>query len=68
MQFDEPFLTLYINEKAREAYKFVYITLKKEFPYLKILVATYFNGLKDNIFLATTLPVYALHIDFGTLS
>ena len=63
VQFDEPFLALDINDKTREAYKYVYAEIRKQFPYLKILVATYFEGLKDNLTLAFSLPVNALHID-----
>ncbi|MBB6498520.1 5-methyltetrahydropteroyltriglutamate--homocysteine S-methyltransferase [Pedobacter cryoconitis] len=63
IQFDEPFLALDINEKAKEAYKYVYAEIKKQFPQLKVLVTTYFEGLKDNLALATSLPVHALHID-----
>ncbi|MEO6904113.1 MAG: 5-methyltetrahydropteroyltriglutamate--homocysteine S-methyltransferase [Bacteroidia bacterium] len=63
IQFDEPFLALDLSDKAKEAYHYVYSEIKKEFPELKILVATYFEGLKDNLKLATSLPVCALHID-----
>lgn len=63
IQFDEPFLALDINDKAKEAYQYVYVEIRKQFPHLKILVATYFEGLKDNLTLALSLPVYALHID-----
>ncbi|RAJ32172.1 5-methyltetrahydropteroyltriglutamate--homocysteine S-methyltransferase [Pedobacter cryoconitis] len=63
IQFDEPFLALDISDKVKEAYKAVYAELKKKFPQLKFLVATYFEGLKDNLALAVSLPVYALHID-----
>lgn len=63
VQFDEPFLALDINAQAKEAYQYVYAELKKKFPLLKILVATYFEGLKDNLVLAASLPVHALHID-----
>ncbi|AMP98797.1 5-methyltetrahydropteroyltriglutamate--homocysteine methyltransferase [Pedobacter cryoconitis] len=63
IQFDEPFLALDINAQAKEAYQYVYVELKKKFPLLKILVATYFEGLKDNLVLAASLPVHALHID-----
>ena len=63
IQFDEPFLALDISDKAKEAYQYVYAEIRKQFPYLKILVATYFEGLKDNLTLALSLPVYALHID-----
>lgn len=63
IQFDEPFLALDINDKAKEAYQYVYAEIRKQFPQLKVLVATYFEGLKDNLNLAVSLPVSALHID-----
>jgi len=63
IQFDEPFLALDLNEKAKEAYQFVYAELRKQFPKLKFIIATYFEGLKDNLSLATSLPVDVLHID-----
>lgn len=63
IQFDEPFLALDLSNKAKEAYNYVYAEIKKEFPELKIIVATYFEGLKDNLKLAVNLPVCALHID-----
>lgn len=63
IQFDEPFLALDISDKAKDAYQYVYAEIRKQFPYLKILVATYFEGLKDNLTLALSLPVYALHVD-----
>jgi len=63
VQFDEPFLALDINEKAKAAYQSVYTEISKQFPQLKVLVATYFEGLKDNLTLAAALPVQALHID-----
>nr|WP_260411458.1 hypothetical protein [Pedobacter cryoconitis] len=63
VQFDEPFLALDINDKARAAYQYVFAELRKKFPQLKVLVATCFEGLKDNLTLAIPLPVNALHID-----
>ena len=63
VQFDEPFLALDIDGKTGKAYTFVYDTIKAAFPDLKILVATYFEGLNDNTQLAVSLPVCALHID-----
>lgn len=63
VQFDEPFLALDLSDKAKEAFKYVYSEIKKEFPTLKTIVTTYFEGLKDNLQLAASLPVYALHVD-----
>ncbi|MCT2564165.1 5-methyltetrahydropteroyltriglutamate--homocysteine S-methyltransferase [Chryseobacterium herbae] len=63
IQFDEPFLGLDLTEKAKEIYQSVYSEIRNQFPELKIIVATYFEGLKDNLSLASSLPVDVLHID-----
>ncbi len=63
IQFDEPFLALDLSDKAKEAFRYVYAEIKKEFPALKTMVTTYFEGLRDNLHLAVSLPVSALHID-----
>ncbi|WP_213279075.1 5-methyltetrahydropteroyltriglutamate--homocysteine S-methyltransferase [Chryseobacterium indologenes] len=63
IQFDEPFLALDLTEKAKETYHFVYTEIRKRFPKLKLIVATYFEGLNDNGSLAVSLSVNVLHID-----
>jgi len=63
VHFDEPFLTLDLDEKAKKAYEFVYKEIRKAFPRLKIVLATYFEGLGNNLALATSLPINVLHID-----
>jgi 5-methyltetrahydropteroyltriglutamate--homocysteine methyltransferase len=63
VQFDEPFLSLDLNEKSKKAFEWVYKEIKKEFPSLKTIVATYFDSLRDNLKIAASLPVCALHID-----
>lgn len=63
IQFDEPFLALDLDQKAREVYQYVYARITKQFPNLKFIVTTYFDGLKDNLSLAAALPIDALHID-----
>jgi 5-methyltetrahydropteroyltriglutamate--homocysteine methyltransferase len=63
VQFDEPFLALDLGEKEREAFTFAYTQIRKEFPKLKILLATYFEGIGDHNALAASLPVCALHLD-----
>ncbi|WP_339923957.1 5-methyltetrahydropteroyltriglutamate--homocysteine S-methyltransferase [uncultured Cyclobacterium sp.] len=63
IQFDEPFLGLDLSEKEKDAFEMVYQTIRKAFPKLKILLATYFEGLNDNINLALSLPICALHLD-----
>lgn len=63
VQFDEPFLALDLTEKEKRAFTFAYQEIRKEFPSLKTILATYFEGLHDNRTLATSLPVCALHVD-----
>ncbi len=63
IQFDEPFLALDITDKVREAFVNTYDSINKKFPGLKILLATYFEGLRDNAEFTGSLPVSALHID-----
>lgn len=63
VQFDEPFLSLDLDSTAKEAFIYAYEEINKKFPTLKKLVATYFEGLRDNTTLALSLPVQAIHID-----
>ncbi|MBR9774843.1 MAG: 5-methyltetrahydropteroyltriglutamate--homocysteine S-methyltransferase [Cytophagales bacterium] len=63
VQFDEPILGLDLSEKEKVAFLMVYKTIRKTFPKLKTLLATYFEGLNDNTGLALSLPVCALHLD-----
>lgn len=63
IQFDEPFLALDLSEKAKETYRWVYAEIRKQFPNLKFILATYFEGLQDNLSLASSLPADVLHID-----
>ena len=62
IQIDEPYLALDLDDNERNAIKkaFDYI---RENTRLKIILTTYFDGLKDNAVLAANLPVEALHID-----
>ncbi|SEM71815.1 methionine synthase (B12-independent) [Mucilaginibacter gossypiicola] len=63
VQFDEPFLTLDLSEKQQRVFRDTYAQLRKEFPFLKIILATYFERLGDNTALTASLPVDVLHID-----
>jgi 5-methyltetrahydropteroyltriglutamate--homocysteine methyltransferase len=65
VQFDEPFLTLDLGQKEKEAYTYAYQEIKKQCPELKTLLTTYFESLHDNTSLAVKLPVSALHIDLA---
>ena len=61
VQIDEPILALDLPQAWRDAFKQVYETLSAN-P-VKLLVATYFDGLKDNLPTAQALPVAGLHVD-----
>ncbi|MGH6635502.1 MAG: 5-methyltetrahydropteroyltriglutamate--homocysteine S-methyltransferase, partial [Gammaproteobacteria bacterium] len=63
IQIDEPCLTMDLDGAARAAYRTAFDRLKEAVPEIKIIVATYFEGLRDNTALAVSLPVYALHVD-----
>ncbi|MGM5630370.1 5-methyltetrahydropteroyltriglutamate--homocysteine S-methyltransferase [Apibacter raozihei] len=63
IQFDEPFLALDIDAEVKDALQYVYTEINKKYPFIKKMIATYFDGLKDNLDLALSLPVQALHID-----
>ncbi|OZI59887.1 5-methyltetrahydropteroyltriglutamate--homocysteine S-methyltransferase [Bordetella genomosp. 11] len=61
VQIDEPILALDLPAAWREAYAETYTRLSGA-P-LKVLVATYFDGLRDNLATAAALPVAGLHVD-----
>lgn len=63
VQLDEPCLVLDLTSEQKEAFKTAYSRIRKNFPSLKILLATYFGGLGDNVEVAASLPVDAIHID-----
>ncbi|HVD97024.1 MAG TPA: 5-methyltetrahydropteroyltriglutamate--homocysteine S-methyltransferase [Cytophagaceae bacterium] len=63
IQLDEPFLAMDLSDAEKKAYHYVYDRLRKKFPFLKIMVATYFDCTGDNLGLAMVLPVNALHVD-----
>jgi 5-methyltetrahydropteroyltriglutamate--homocysteine methyltransferase len=63
VQFDEPFLALDLTDNQRKAFEYAYGEIKREFPRLKTIIATYFEGLRENAKLAGSLPVCALHVD-----
>jgi len=63
VQLDEPFLCVDLTEKEQQAFQYAYREIRAHCPALKILVATYFEGLRENTPLALGLPVCALHLD-----
>src|SRR5213593_3193453 len=63
VQLDEPCLALDRTPAERAAFVRAYRFLAERVPKLKILVATYFAGLDDNLSTAVELPVAGLHVD-----
>jgi len=62
VQIDEPALVLDLNDKARQAFRMAYAELGK-LSGLRIMLATYFGALDDNLATALDLPVTGLHVD-----
>jgi 5-methyltetrahydropteroyltriglutamate--homocysteine methyltransferase len=63
IQLDEPCLALDLSKKDKEAFEYAYRTIANRVSGVKLLVATYFEALHDNVQLAVSLPITALHID-----
>jgi 5-methyltetrahydropteroyltriglutamate--homocysteine methyltransferase len=61
VQIDEPCLVLDLDDDQRAALRQAYKRLSVNGP--KVMLATYFGALGDNLELATDLPVHGLHID-----
>ncbi len=63
VQLDEPCLALDLTPAERDAFQLAYAHLARRCPGLKLLLATYFEGLRDNVETALRLPIHALHLD-----
>lgn len=63
IQLDEPCLTLDLEDRYKEAYRAAYKQLAEAVPEINIFVPTYFDGLRDNIDLAFSLPVHSIGVD-----
>lgn len=61
VQIDEPCLVLDLDDAQLAVYKAAYAKLSQ--VEVKLMLTTYFDGLRDNLSLATGLPVSGLHID-----
>jgi len=64
IQLDEPIFALDMNEQQRDALTQAYARLAKIKGTAKLLVTTYFGGVRDNLSAYLALPVEALHFDF----
>lgn len=63
IQLDEPILASDLPRAARAEFTAVYKRLQNAANPARILVATYFGGLEENLELALDLPVAGLHVD-----
>ncbi len=63
VQLDEPVFALDLTAEQRRALLDAYRTLTVAAPGLKLLVASYFGELRDNLDTFLTLPVAAVHFD-----
>jgi 5-methyltetrahydropteroyltriglutamate--homocysteine methyltransferase len=63
VQLDEPALGLDLSEDERGLLTQVYSVLSQTAPDLKLIVATYFDRLRENLSTLAQLPVQAVHID-----
>ena len=62
VQLDEPCLVLDLDDEARAAYRRAYAALAAAGG-PKVLLASYFGALGDNLQVAASLPVDGLHVD-----
>jgi 5-methyltetrahydropteroyltriglutamate--homocysteine methyltransferase len=63
VQLDEPAFALDLTPFERTSLLKIYSQMAAATPTLKLLVATYFNGLGENLSTFAQLPVDALHVD-----
>ncbi len=63
VQIDEPCLALDLDDAARAALRHAYAEIAANVPDLKVMLATYFGALGDNLDTALALPVAGLHVD-----
>lgn len=64
IQLDEPIFSTDLSEQQREVLKAAYDRISKAKGSTKLLVTTYFGGVRDNLKDYLALPVEALHFDF----
>ena len=64
IQLDEPIVSTDLSDRQRHALKAAYDRLSQAKGSAKLLVTTYFGGVRDNLDDYLALPVDALHFDF----
>jgi len=63
VQIDEPCLVLDLDDAERAALRSTYERFARALPDLKIMLASYFGALGDNVDVALSLPIAGLHLD-----
>lgn len=63
VQIDEPYLALDLEDRYKDAFKTAYKLIREKAPNIKIMLTTYFEGLRGNMDLAFGLPVQGVHLD-----
>ncbi|MDH7638323.1 5-methyltetrahydropteroyltriglutamate--homocysteine S-methyltransferase [Sphingomonas oryzagri] len=63
VQIDEPALVLDLDDAQRAAFAIAYGVFADRLTGLKLMLATYFGSLGDNLATALALPVAGLHVD-----
>lgn len=63
VQIDEPILALDLTAAQRDSMIYAWNRLSKAAPQLKLLAASYFGELRENLPLFLSLPAQALHLD-----
>ncbi|MGX9367460.1 5-methyltetrahydropteroyltriglutamate--homocysteine S-methyltransferase, partial [Desulfoplanes sp. PS50] len=63
IQLDEPALCTDLAQEAGQAFSLAYARIRKAVLSSRLLLATYFGALGDNLDLALSLPVDGLHVD-----
>ena len=61
VQIDEPILVTELNSEWQDAFRTAYAALSQ--TRVKLLLATYFGQLQENIALVCELPVHGIHLD-----
>lgn len=63
IQIDEPCLALDLEDRYKDAYRTAFKLLKAAVPDINIHLTVYFEGLRDNLDLAFSLPVESIGVD-----
>ena len=63
IQFDEPCLALNLTDAERKIIVQTYQEIRNKFPYLQIILASYFECYGQNLQTVLSLPVQTIHLD-----